>query len=210
MPTPPLTLLQIIAHLAGGLPLAWLLFDFFTDNLTANPIQALEQRTGQAAIVFLLLSLACTPLATLTGWQPFLQRRKALGLYGFWYATLHVGAFFIIDYGLNLAQVWRDVGNKWYILIGATAFSLLLPVAATSFKYWMKRLGKNWKRLHRLVYVIAPLGILHYLLASKGDFTQLQGNLAQPLLYGALAAALLLLRWPPVKRAVLRWRAGSA
>ena len=93
-----LTPLQIIVHLAGWLPLALLLFDFFSDNLTANPIQAIEQRTGLNAITFLLLSLGCTPAAALSGWKELTQRRKALGNYAFLYAALHVSTFFIVDY----------------------------------------------------------------------------------------------------------------
>jgi len=206
------TSLQILVHVGGWIPLAYLLYSFFTDNLTANPIQAIEQRTGLYALTFLLLSLACTPLASILGWKKLIPRRKALGLYGFLYAALHVTTFFAIDYGLDLAAVWRDVANKSYIIIGALAFLLLLPVAATSFRYWMKRLGKNWKRLHRLVYVISPLVVVHFLLVVKGDLTRLQGDLAQPLLYGGLAVTLLLLRVAPIKRWLigLRTRVNSA
>lgn len=201
-----LTPLQIIVHFGGWAPLAYLLYSFFTDNLTANPIQAIEQRTGLYALTFLLLSLACSPLASIFGWKQLIQRRKALGLYGFMYAALHVGTFFVVDYGLDLAAVWRDVWNKYYIIIGATAFLLLLPVAATSFRYWMRRLGKNWKRLHRLVYVISPLVVVHFILVVKGDITRLQGDLAQPLLYGGIAAILLLVRVTAVKRWLIRLR----
>jgi methionine sulfoxide reductase heme-binding subunit len=207
MKKPRFTPLQIIVHLAGWMPLAYLLYSFFTHNLTANPIQAIEQRTGDYALTFLLLSLACTPLSSIFGWKELTQRRRALGLYAFLYAALHVITFFGIDYGLNLVAVWRDVRNKSYILIGALAFLMLLPLALTSFKYWMKRLGKNWKHLHRLVYIISPLVVFHFLLVVKGNITQLQGNLYRPLLYGAVAVTLLLLRLPLVKRTLIRLRA---
>jgi sulfoxide reductase heme-binding subunit YedZ len=183
-----------------------LLWDFWTDNLTANPIQAIEQRTGLYALTLLLLSLACTPLVTLTGWSEPTARRKALGNYGFIYATLHVATFVAVDYGLDFAAIWADVGTKTYIILGATAFALLLPLAATSFKYWVKRLGKNWRRLHRLVYVISPLIILHFVLSVKGDVFQLQGNLGLPLFYGGIVLILLGLRIPPLKRAIVAWR----
>ena len=179
---------------------------FYTDHLTANPIQAIEQRTGLNALTFLLLSLACTPVASIFGWKELTQRRKALGKYGFLYAALHVITFFAIDYGLDLAAVWRDVWNKSYIIIGAAAFLLLLPLAVTSFKYWMKRLGKNWKRLHKLVYIISPLVVVHFLLVVKGSLTQLQGNIYQPLLYGSIAALLLILRIPKIKQALITLR----
>jgi len=194
------TPLQIIVHLAGWAPLAQMVFDFFMRRLTANPIQAIEQRTGIQALTFLLFSLACTPAASILGWKELLQRRKALGNYGFLYAALHVFTFFVIDYGLDLPAVWRDVWNKWYIILGAAAFVLLLPLAVTSFTWWMKRLGKNWKRLHRLVYIISPLVVVHFILVVKGSLAQLQGNLGQPLLYGGIALLLLILRIPVIKR----------
>jgi methionine sulfoxide reductase heme-binding subunit len=198
--------LRIAAHLGGWLPLAHLLYSFFTDNLTANPIQTIEQRTGLYALTFLVLSLACTPLASILGWKELLLRRKALGNYGFLYALLHVTTFFVIDYGLDLVAVWQDVWNKYYIIIGATAFLLLIPLAFTSFKYWMRRLGKNWKRLHRIVYLISPLVLIHFLLAVKGDITQLKGNLSQPLVYGAIVALLLIVRITPIKLRLIKFR----
>jgi sulfoxide reductase heme-binding subunit YedZ len=200
------TVLQIIVHIAGWIPLAQILYDFFTDNLTANPIQAIEQRTGLQALTFLLFSLACTPLASIFGWKELTQRRKAFGNYGFLYAALHVTTFFAIDYGLDFRAILRDVGAKAYILIGGAAFLLLLPLALTSFTYWMKRLGKNWKRLHRLVYIISPLVVIHFLMVVKGDVTRLAGNLSQPLLYGAIAGIFLLLRLAPIKRALIGLR----
>jgi sulfoxide reductase heme-binding subunit YedZ len=207
---PRLTPWRLAVHAAGLLPLTSLLLDGLARRLTANPIQAVEQRTGIYALSFLLASLACTPLAALTGWREPARRRKALGLYGFLYAFLHVATFLGLDYGLNLRAVWLDVAGKAYILLGAAAFLALLPLALTSFPYWMKLLGKNWKRLHRLVYLISPLGVAHFLLAVKGDITQLRGDLAQPLLYAALALVLLLLRVPRVKQAVVRLRGGWA
>jgi sulfoxide reductase heme-binding subunit YedZ len=198
------TALQLLVHGAGWLPLAWLVFDFLTDNLTANPIQAIEQRSGIHAITFLLFSLACTPLASILDWKELPLRRKALGNYGFLYAAVHVATFFILDYGLNLAAIWRDVATKSFIILGAIAFLLLLPLAATSFRFWMKRLGKNWKRLHRLVYLITPLVVVHFFMAKKGDLLNLSGDIFQPFLYGGLAVALLLLRLPPIKKRLSR------
>ncbi len=200
------TPLQLLVHFAGWLPLGLLLFDFLSDNLTANPIQAIEQRTGLNAITFLILSLACTPVASVFGWKELTQRRKALGNYGFLYAALHVTTFFVLDYGLDLAAVWRDVGSKSFIIIGALAFLLLLPLAVTSFNYWMKRLGKNWKHLHRLAYIISPLVVVHFFMAKKGDLFNLSGDILQPLAYGAVALVLLLLRLAPVKKPLIALR----
>jgi sulfoxide reductase heme-binding subunit YedZ len=206
MKRPRFTPLQILVHFGGWLPLALLLFDFFNNNLTANPIQAIEQRTGLNAITFLILSLGCTPIASVFGWKELTQRRKALGNYAFLYAALHVSTFFILDYGLDLAAVWRDVGTKSFIIIGALAFLMLLPLAVTSFNYWMKRLSKNWKRLHRLVYVISPLVVIHFFMAKKGDLSTLSGDIIQPLVYGAVVLILLLLRLVPIKKPLIALR----
>jgi methionine sulfoxide reductase heme-binding subunit len=197
---------KIVVHLAGWFPLVQIVYDAFNQHLTANPIQAIEQRTGVHALTFLLFSLACTPLSAVTGWKALTLRRKALGNYGFMYAALHVFTFFVIDYGLNLGAIWRDVGTKIYIILGFVAFLLLLPVAVTSFRYWMKRLGKNWKRLHRLVYIISPLVIFHFILVVKGSLLRLQGNLIQPLVYGGIAIVLLLLRIPTIKKGLINFR----
>jgi methionine sulfoxide reductase heme-binding subunit len=200
------SVLQIVVHILGWLPLALLVYDYFNRRLTANPIQAIEQRTGIYALTFLLVSLACTPACSILGWKEMTCRRKALGIYGFLYAALHLTTFFGIDYGLNLVAVWRDVWNKSYVIVGAIAFLLLLPLAVTSFTYWMKRLGKKWKLLHKLVYIISPLVVVHFLLVVKGNITQLQGNLSQPILYGSIALLLLVLRIPKVKLALITLR----
>jgi sulfoxide reductase heme-binding subunit YedZ len=206
MQKPRFTPFQVVVHIAGWVPLALIIYNFFTNNLTANPIQAIEQQTGIHALTFLLFSLACTPLAAILGWKELTQRRKALGNYGFMYAAIHLTTFVGLDYGFNLTSILRDVGTKWYIIIGLIAFLLLLPLALTSFKYWMKRLGKNWKRLHKLVYIISPIVALHFLLSVKGDLTRLQGNIIQPILYGSIALILLALRITPVKTALIGLR----
>jgi sulfoxide reductase heme-binding subunit YedZ len=201
-----LTLLQVGVHLAGWIPLAQIILDYFARRLTANPIQAIEQRTGIQALTFLMFSLACTPLGSILGWKELYLRRKALGNYAFMYAAIHLATFVGLDYGFDFETILRDTGTKWYILVGLAAFLLLLPLAITSFKYWMKRLGKNWKRLHRLVYVISPLVIFHFLLSVKGDLTRLQGNLTQPMLYGLTVGLLLVLRIPRIKNGLIGLR----
>jgi methionine sulfoxide reductase heme-binding subunit len=206
MKTRRFTPLQIIVYLCGWAPLGLMIYKFFTNQLTANPIQALEQQTGLQALIFLLCSLACTPLSSIAGWKELTQRRKALGNYGFMYAALHVSTFLILDYGFNLKAIWGDVGTKWYIFIGLTAFLLLIPLAITSFDYWMKRLGKNWKRLHKLVYVISPLVTLHFLLAVKGNLLRFQGDILQPIAYGSIALVLLIVRIKPIKNALINLR----
>jgi sulfoxide reductase heme-binding subunit YedZ len=194
------TPLQILVHLGAWLPLMRLVFDFFSGGLTVNPIQEMEQRTGRAAITLLLLSLACTPLNTFFGWREAIKRRRALGLYAFFYATLHMLIFVDLDYGLAWSLLVQTIFEKPFILVGATAFLLLLPLAITSFDVWKMRLGKSWKRLHRLVYLIAPLAVLHYAWSKKGNLFALQGDILKPLLYGFIVGILLLARLPGVRR----------
>lgn len=194
------TPLQILMHLGAWFPLARMIVDFAADNLTANPIQALEQRTGRAAVTLLLLSLACTPLHSLFGWKEPLKRRRALGLYAFMYATIHVIIFADLDYGLAWSLIFQTVFQKPYILVGMAAFLLLIPLAVTSFDIWKIRLKKNWKRLHQVVYFIAPLVILHYAWSKKGDIFTLSGDILQPLVYGIVLLLLMIFRIPAVKR----------
>ena len=201
-----LTPLQILIHLGALFPFAKLLFDYFTNNFSPNPIQDLEQQTGFAAITLLILSLTITPLNTLFGWRELLKRKRTLGLYAFFYATLHVTVYLAIDYGFDLNLLVEATLEKRYTLIGTTAYLLLIPLAFTSTKYWMRKLGKNWKKLHKLVYLIAPLLILHFSWARKGDIFSLQGDVLLPFIYGLIVTLLLLLRIPQIKKSVASFR----
>lgn len=200
------TRLQAAVHLAALVPLVVLLFDFFTDNLTVNWIQAATQRTGRIAVTVLLISLAVTPLHTLSGYNPLLRLRRPLGLYAFFYAVLHFLMYTVVDYGLNWALLLESLLEKRFIIAGAAAFLILAALAVTSVDAAKKALGRNWKRLHRLVYLAGGVVLLHYAWAVKGDFFSLRGSVAQPLLYAGLLLVLLGLRLPPVKKALLRWR----
>ena len=201
-----LTPLQILIHLGALFPFVKLVFDYFTNNFSPNPIQDLEQQTGFAAITILILSLASTPLNTLFGWRELLKRKRTLGLYAFFYATLHVTVYLAIDYGFDLNLLVEATLEKRYTLIGTTAYLLLIPLAFTSTKYWMRKLGKNWKKLHKLVYLIAPLLILHFSWARKGDIFTLQGNVLQPFIYGLIVIVLLVLRIPLIRKKVTSFR----
>jgi sulfoxide reductase heme-binding subunit YedZ len=200
------TPLQIIIHLYAWSALAHLLFDFITGNLSPNFIQDLEQRTGRHAITLLVLSLACTPLNTLFKWSEPLKRRRTLGLYAFMYASIHMLIFVDLDYGLAWSLIAETIIQKPYILIGVTTFLLLIPLAITSFDIWKKRLGKNWKRLHQVVYGLGPLAVLHYAWSKKGDFFALQGDILRPLIYGAVLLLLLIMRIPPIRKALASLR----
>lgn len=193
-----LTKLQVLVHLAGLFPLAWLLFDFFTDNLTVNPIQAATLRTGKYALIFLILSLACTPLNTVFHFRQALKVRRALGLYAFFYAGIHLLIFIGVDYGFDPSLLREAIFEKRFVLVGFSAFLILLPLAITSTRGWMKRLGKNWLRLHRLVYLAALLVIVHYVWLVKSD-------IRVPLMYGVAVSILLILRIPVIRRSFGRF-----
>ena len=194
------TPLQIIVHIYAWSALVHLLFDMATGNLSANPIQELEQRTGRHAITLLILALACTPLNTLFKWSEPLKRRRALGLYAFMYATIHVIIFIDLDYGLAWSLIIQTIFEKPYIVVGMLSFLMLIPLAFTSFDIWKKRLGKKWKRLHQIIYLIAPLAVLHYAWGKKGDFFRLQGEIILPLIYAVIVILLLVMRIPQVRK----------
>ena len=194
------TPLQIIMHVYAWSALLHLLVDYFLGNLSVNPIQDLEQRTGRAAVTLLVMSLMCTPLNTLFGWKELLKRRRALGLYTFLYASIHVLIFLYLDYGLSWSLIIQSIVEKPYIIFGTITFLLLTPLAITSFNIWQRRLKKNWKRLHQTVYMIAPLAVLHFAMSKKGDIFTLQGDVVRPLIYGLVVLILLILRIPTIRK----------
>jgi sulfoxide reductase heme-binding subunit YedZ len=202
MKKPSYTPLQIAVHLYAWSAIIRIIIYALTDNLTANPIQYLEQLTGRHAITLLVLSLICTPLNTIFKWSEPLKRRRALGLYAFMYATIHVIIFVDIDYGLAWSLILRTIAQKPYIIIGVTTFLLLIPLAFTSFDIWKRRLGKNWKRIHQLVYFIAPLAVVHYTMSKKGDILHFQGDVVKPMIYGLVLIVLLIFRISAVRKAI--------
>jgi methionine sulfoxide reductase heme-binding subunit len=196
------TPLQIAVHVYAWSGLVFIALRFLTGHISVNPIQELEQRTGRHAITLLVLSLACTPLNTLFKWPELIKRRRALGLYAFMYAAIHVVIFLDLDYGLAWSLIGQTVFQKPYILVGMISFLMLIPLAFTSFDVWKMRMKKNWKRLHQLVYLIAPLVVLHYAWGKKGDFFALRGEIIRPLIYGLIVIVLLVFRIPRVRRAM--------
>ncbi|MCA9994275.1 MAG: sulfoxide reductase heme-binding subunit YedZ [Anaerolineales bacterium] len=192
-------ILQWLTHVGSLLPLALLLWDFWVGQLGPNPIQALTIRTGDTAVTLLLLSLAVTPLNIIFGWKQILPLRKPLGLYAFLYVVVHFLIFTWLDYGLNLALIVDEVVNKRFALVGFTAFLLLIPLAATSTRWAMRKLGKNWKRLHQMVYFIGILAIIHYLWAVKTVTTK-------PFVFTIILVLLLVVRIKPVKQAIISLR----
>lgn len=192
--------LWLLANLGALFPLAHLLWDAQMGNLSINPIADLTARTGQAAIALLLLTLAVTPVQILTGYNGVISIRKSLGLWAFAYTAIHLWVFVGLDYGYSWRFIWIDgLPQKPYIIAGFLAFLVLLPLALTSTQGWMKRLGKQWKRLHQWIYVAGILAVLHYIWVGKVFF-------GQPVYYAILLGVMLALRVPPIRRTVVQAR----
>ena len=189
MPLRPFDLFRLGVFLAALFPLVRLIWLGTHDGLTANPLEFVTRSTGTWALVFLCLSLSITPLRRLSGQGFWLKLRRMLGLYCFFYAVLHVTLWVWIDQGLDPAAMWKDVLKRPFITAGFTAFVLLIPLAATSTTGMIRRLGRHWAQLHRLVYLIAVAAILHYWWhkAGKNDF----GTVS---IYAAVVAWLLGIR----------------
>ena len=197
MPRGNAATLRRLVHGLAWMPLAYWLLRAALGALTYNPIQALTQRTGLAALTLLWLTLACTPLARWLGWRAVLGVRRALGLYAFFYASVHLFLFAVVDYGLNLPLLWQEVlTQKPYAQVGLVTYVVLAVLAVTSFPPWPARLGSRWRVLHRSVYGAAVLALVHFAWAVKGQVTTLQGNVQAVLGYGAVLTGLFLARLP--------------
>ncbi|MCG3140861.1 MAG: Sulfoxide reductase heme-binding subunit YedZ [Anaerolineae bacterium] len=190
--------LRVLTHVGAWLPGMWLAWNWFHNNLGADPVTTLNNVTGRAAMVLLLLCLAATPLYIVTGWRQGLAVRRALGLYAFAYAALHFANFIVLDYGLDLQFILDDgIQTKPYILVGLTALLALSALAITSTKGWQKRLRRQWTRLHALIYPAGVLVMLHFFWQAKA------AEKIEPLLYAALLGLLLLVRVTPLRKAIV-------
>ena len=185
--------LRVTVHLGALMPLAVLTWSYSSGQLTADPIRAIILRTGKTALILLMLSLDCTPANSLLGFKPALKVRRALGLYAFLYAAIHMLVFIGLDYGFDPALLKDALLERRYALVGLAAFLILLPLAITSTRGWMKRLGQTWKRLHQWVYLAALLVIVHFVWLVKAD-------IREPLMYGLIVAALLVSRIPRIRQ----------
>jgi sulfoxide reductase heme-binding subunit YedZ len=190
--------LQIAVHLGALLPLAWIVWDYTQGRFFIDPVKEITVRTGSVGLILLLLSLAATPINTLFGFRQALRVRRALGLYAFLYVGLHFVTFVWLDYRFDFALLLRAIFDQRFVLVGFAAGLILLALAATSTRGWQRRLGKTWKRLHRLVYLTGILAILHYLWLVK--------DIREPVRYGIVLAVLLALRIPSVRKAVSNTR----
>jgi sulfoxide reductase heme-binding subunit YedZ len=196
---PKFTLFQVAVHIGALLPLILLVINWSQDNLTFNPIQALELRTGKYALVLLLLSLSCTPINTVFGFRQVLKVRRPLGLYAFMYASIHFLVFIGLDYQFDLVLLQEAIFEKRYALIGFAAGLILLALALTSTRGWMKRLGRTWTKIHKFVYLAGILVIIHYVWLLKSD-------IREPLIYGGILLLLLIARIPYIRKQLSRIR----
>jgi methionine sulfoxide reductase heme-binding subunit len=182
-----ITWVKGVVWLLALMPLTRLIWLGFNDDLGANPVEFIEHSTGTWALVFLLASLSMTPIRLLTNqvWQ--IQLRRLLGLWMFFYATLHFITYIWLDFGFLMDDILKDVVKHPRILVGFIAFVLSIPLAATSNQYMMRKLKTKWKKLHKLVYLIAILAVLHYLWLVKKDITE-------PFYYAVVLVVLLSIR----------------
>jgi sulfoxide reductase heme-binding subunit YedZ len=174
----------------GFTPLAALVFAALTGGLSANPVEDATHRTGIWTLRFLIACLAVTPLRRVCGWSALAPYRRSFGLLSFFYASLHFAIYVCLDLFFAWDALLEDLGRRPYISVGFTGLALMLPLAATSTRGMMRRLGRQWMRLHRLVYVAALCGVLHFLWLVKVD-------LREPLIYAAILALLLAIRLAP-------------
>ncbi len=169
-------------------PMVWLTWLAFTDGLSPNPIDDITDTTGRWTLRFLLITLSVTPLRKITGWNSLIRFRRMLGLFAFFHGFLHFTTWFVLDQFFAFGDMVQDVIARPFITVGFTGFVLMIPLAITSTKKWIARLGgKRWQMLHRLIYVSAAAGVLHYLWIVKAD-------IRRPLAYGAVLAVLLAFR----------------
>jgi len=178
-------LAKVVVWLLCLAPLVRLIYRGLTANLTANPVEFVQLSTGTWALVFLLASLAISPLRKVSGWSVLIRFRRLLGLFAFFYAFLHLLIYLVLDLQFNINGILADVIKRPFITAGFTAFVLLAPLAATSTAWSIRRLGgKNWTRLHRLVYISAIAGVVHFWWKVKAD-------IREPAIYAAVLAVLL-------------------
>ena len=166
------------------LPLVLLGMRAFRHGLGANPIEAITHFTGDWTLRFLLITLAITPARRLLRWPDLIRFRRMLGLWAFFYGTLHLTTWMWLDKFFDPADMWADLIKRRFITMGMTGFALMIPLAITSTTGWIRRLGKRWQQLHRLIYFSAAAGVIHYWWLVKSD-------IRLPLLYGAILALLI-------------------
>ncbi len=170
--------IKVLVWVAALLPLAWLIRNGIRGELTADPVKYITHFTGRTALIILFVTLSITPVRQLTGWNGIIRFRRLIGLFCFFYAVIHLLIYLAFDRGFVFAELGEDIAKRPYITIGFTAWLMLLALAATSPQAVLRRLGgKRWRAIHRLVYIVPVLGVVHFAWAQKKD-------ISLPILYG--------------------------
>ncbi len=181
------TLSKLLVFVAALIPALMLAHALYTGNLGVNPAETLQLETGIWTLRFLVLTLAVTPVRRITGWHRVIRYRRMLGLFAFFYAALHVLTYIVLDHFFSLEGMLDDVVKRPFITAGVVAFVAMVPLALTSTRGWIRRLGRRWQALHRLVYLAGAAGAVHYLWKGKVI-------VGSPVYYAVLVAALLVFR----------------
>lgn len=186
--------LKPTAFVACLIPLSQLVYYGITDNLTANPIEFVTRFTGSWTLIFLLLTLSVTPLRKISGWNELIKLRRMLGLFAFFYVLLHFSTYVVLDHFFDFDRITKDVIKRPFVTAGFTSLVLMIPLAITSTTGMIRRLGRRWQQLHRLVYAVAIGGVIHFYWLVKAD-------IRRPVQYGTVLALLLgyrlVARWAP-------------
>ena len=169
---PWMKIFKPIVFLLCLVPLVYLVYGAFNHLLGANPVEAMTRTTGDWALYFLLITLTVTPLRKLSGWNWLIRYRRMLGLFAFFYACMHFMTYVWFEQFFDVSEIVADIIKRPFITVGFICLMLLLPLAITSTNKMMRRLKKNWQRLHKLIYVITPLAVLHYFMMTRADFLQ--------------------------------------
>jgi sulfoxide reductase heme-binding subunit YedZ len=178
-----------LLYVTAVLPFAWIVFALATDRVNGDQVKFIQHTTGLTVLVSLFITLAVTPLRRLTGWNEVIRARRLIGLTAFWYALLHFLTYVVFDQSLSVAEITEDVAKHPWVLVGFSSLLMLVPLAVTSTNGWIRRLGgKQWRRLHSLIYPVAVGGVLHFLWLVKKD-------VRTPLYFAVVLAVLLTLRF---------------
>jgi sulfoxide reductase heme-binding subunit YedZ len=176
---------KILLFINALIPLGFLFWDWYFNRLGANPVEFFLRTTGILTLVFLFITLLITPLRKISGWNHLIKFRRMLGLYAFFYGVIHLVTYSIFDKNLDISAIIGDIWNRPFIAVGMLALILMIPLAVTSTNAMIKRLGgKNWQKLHRLIYLSAILGVIHFYWIQKSDYFY-------PIIFGLVLAWLL-------------------
>ena len=186
--------IKVFVFLLALLPLLQLFLGVLQNSLGPDPAKALSHMSGEWALCFLIITMAITPLRIITRSSEWVHYRRMMGLFVFFYAVLHLLIYCVFLLGLQWQDLWADILERPYITVGFGAWLLLLPLAVTSTKRWQRKLGRQWSRLHKLIYIVSALVLLHIIWQARSD-------LAEPLVYVLIFSVLMLFRLPIVKRA---------